>query len=193
MIALQSLNGIQIQPGETFSFWWLVGSPTAKRGYQKGLVIQQGRAEKGWGGGLCQLSNMIHYLALHSDLEIVERHRHSFDLFPDDNRIIPFGTGATVSFNYKDLQIHNPTDWTYQMLFEMDDKRLAGGLLCSELPDRRYVVLERGQGFKQVNGVYWRENTVIRIINDLKLGLVGEEVLFRNKCECRYNPREVTN
>jgi vancomycin resistance protein VanW len=32
---------------------------------------------------------------------------HGFDFFPDDNRKIPFGTSATVFYNYIDLRIKN--------------------------------------------------------------------------------------
>lgn len=32
-IASKAIDGIVIGPGETFSFWKLVGSPTAERGY----------------------------------------------------------------------------------------------------------------------------------------------------------------
>lgn len=189
-LALNALNGILIKPGERFSFWWLVGSPSKERGFKEGLVIQQGRADKGWGGGLCQLSNMIHFLALHSDLSVVERHRHSFDLFPDDHRTIPFGTGATVSFNYKDLRLQNPTKRIFQFLFELDEKYLLGKLLCSEMPEHEYVVVERDQRFIQENELYWRENKIMRRVQNAKGESLGLELLFQNRCECRYVPAE---
>ncbi len=35
----------------------------------------------GYGGGLCQMANMIHYLVLNSPLEVTELHHHSDALF----------------------------------------------------------------------------------------------------------------
>ncbi|WP_232361873.1 VanW family protein, partial [Bacillus thuringiensis] len=32
-IAVKKLNGIVIRPGETFSYWRLIGKPTRKKGY----------------------------------------------------------------------------------------------------------------------------------------------------------------
>lgn len=37
LLACSKINGILIHPGETFSFWRLVGEPSEKRGYQEGL------------------------------------------------------------------------------------------------------------------------------------------------------------
>ena len=49
------------------------------------------------GGGLCQLANLLYWMALHTPLAVVERHHHSFDPFPDENRTLPSGRAA-VSF-----------------------------------------------------------------------------------------------
>ena len=55
-LAGDKIDGIIINPGETFSFWRLVGEPSEKKGYLDGLVIKSGKLEKGTGGGLCQLA-----------------------------------------------------------------------------------------------------------------------------------------
>lgn len=65
-LASAQINGLVVQPGETFSFWKLVGEPSAKRGYLDGLVISAGKLGRGVGGGLCQLANLIHWLVLNS-------------------------------------------------------------------------------------------------------------------------------
>lgn len=58
-IALQGLDGALIPPGKLFSLWRLVGSPTARRGFLEGLVIEKGQPSRGIGGGLCQLANAL--------------------------------------------------------------------------------------------------------------------------------------
>ena len=67
-LAAARLNGIVIRPGETFSFWRLVGRPTRRAGYTDGLVISGSRFAAGLGGGLCQLANMAHWLVLNLSL-----------------------------------------------------------------------------------------------------------------------------
>ena len=58
-----------------------------------------------WGGSaaisaadLCQLSNLIFWMTLHTPLTVTERYRHSHDVFPDSNRTQPFGSGATCAY-----------------------------------------------------------------------------------------------
>ena len=89
-IAGKKIDGIIIKPGEVFSFWNLVGRATKKKGYLEGLVITGRTLGKGTGGGVCQMGNLIHYLVLHTDLEVVEKHHHSDALFPDEKRRVPF-------------------------------------------------------------------------------------------------------
>ena len=64
-IAVSKINGLLINPGQTFSFWELVGKPSKKKGYIKGLVIKKNKFESDYGGGLCQLANLIHYLVFY--------------------------------------------------------------------------------------------------------------------------------
>lgn len=104
-LAAKRLNGIVLKPGETFSFWRLVGKPTRRKGYVKGMVLSNGSFVPEVGGGLCQLSNLIYWMTLHTPLTVVERWRHNYDVFPDSDRTQPFGSGATVAFNYIDLQV----------------------------------------------------------------------------------------
>ena len=95
-LACAKINGITLRPGETFSFWRLVGKPGEKQGYREGLVISAGKLGKGIGGGLCQLANLIHWLILNSPLTVTELVHHSDALFPDSGRRVPFGTGTSV-------------------------------------------------------------------------------------------------
>lgn len=39
-LAVGKLDGIVIKPGETFSYWKLIGKPTAKKAYVAGMVLQ---------------------------------------------------------------------------------------------------------------------------------------------------------
>lgn len=125
-IASRKVNGIIVMPGETFSFWRLVGNPTRRKGYVEGMVLFYGKVGTGVGGGLCQLSNLIYWMTLHTPLTVAERYRHSYDVFPVSGREQPFGTGATVAYNYLDLQIENRTRHPYQLVIDVTDTHLVG-------------------------------------------------------------------
>ena len=81
-LACEKINGIVIEPGETFSFWRTVGPATKQNGFLEGMTISSGKVGRGYGGGLCQMANMIHWLVLNSPLEVTELHHHSDALFP---------------------------------------------------------------------------------------------------------------
>ena len=109
MIACSKINGIIIRPGETFSFWKTVGKSSAKNGFKEGLVIANKKLTQGYGGGLCQMANMIHWMVLNSPLEVTELHHHTDALFPDERRRVPFGTGTSVCYKYIDYRFKNTT------------------------------------------------------------------------------------
>ena len=98
-LAVKHIDGLMIRPGETFSVWRLIGRTSKRKGYKEGLTIAKGKPSQGIGGGMCQLSNLVHWLVLHSELTITEHHHHDgLDLFPDFGRQIPFGTGTSISY-----------------------------------------------------------------------------------------------
>jgi len=185
-LALAAANGIVIRPGEIFSLWGLVGNPSAGRGFKPGLVIKSGRAAVGVGGGLCQLSNAIHWLALHSELEVTERHRHSFDIFPDDSRAVPFGTGATISYNYKDLRFANNGGLSYQLVLELTEENLAARLYASAEPAYRYSIEEEDKRFVTTADGLFRANSIWRVKTERNGTPASRKMLFANYCLCRY-------
>ncbi len=190
-LALHHINGMIIEPGQTFSFWNRVGNPSSAKGYLPGLVIERGEPRAGIGGGLCQLANLIHWLALHADLTVSERHRHSFDIFPDDHRTVPFASGATIVFNYKDLRLTNNSNTTYQLCFELDSEKLSGLLLSSDAPMRKYQIEERNHEFIKVGDQLYRRNSLYQQCQDIHTGDIQTNLLFHNYCLCRYTLDEV--
>ena len=89
-IAAACVDGLLVRPGETFSFNKVVGNCTRRRGFVEGMRLSNGAARTGIGGGICQLANLIHWMALHSGLTVTERSEHSFDpLLPPPRRPLP--------------------------------------------------------------------------------------------------------
>jgi hypothetical protein len=104
-LASARVDGLLIRPGETFSFTKVVGNCTRRKGYVEGMRLSDGTATSGVGGGICQLANLLHWMFLHSPLTVVERSEHSFDPFPDNGRVLPWGVGCSIVYNYVDLVV----------------------------------------------------------------------------------------
>ncbi|GAB6903747.1 VanW family protein [Kineosporia succinea] len=188
-IAAGQLDGVVIAPGETFSFCRLVGRATAKKGYVVGMFLSGGEVRPDIGGGICQAANLLHWMALHSPLTIVERSEHSFDPFPDSGRVIPWGTGTSIFYNYIDLQLRNDTDVPYQLRIRVGETHLEGELRAAVMPAHSYHVEARQERFQQLRGVWWRSNEIWRRVIDRRTGNhVGEELLKKNRARVMYDP-----
>ena len=187
--AIFKLNHVVINPGQTFSLWQLVGRPTKAKGYLEGLILHNGTITKGIGGGLCQLGNLLYWMALHTPLTVTERWRHSYDVFPDCNRTIPFGCGATLSYNYVDLQITNNTDTAFQINLWLDDEYLNGEITSADPLNESYLVYETDHMFQhQWWGGYTRHNKIWKRITSLTDNSVREELITENNAIMMYNP-----
>ncbi len=182
------INGILIRPGETFSFWRLAGNCTKRKGYLEGLVIKTQGPDKGIGGGMCQLTNLIHWMILHSPLDITEHHHHNqLDMFPDFNRQIPFGTGTSVCYNHVDYQVTNNTNNTFQILVHTTDEYLVGELRCDNILDTTYHIIEKNSCFTFENEEYYRNNEIYRTVIDKHTGkTLSEELIIRNHSKVMY-------
>lgn len=186
-IACPTIDGILIKPGQTFSFWRQVGEATIEKGYCEGMQLSRGEVVRGVGGGLCQLANLLYWMSLHTPLEIAERHHHSFDPFPDEHRVLPFGSGAGVFYNYVDLRFHNPTDLTFQIKLWLTDEHLKGAIYSDRDTPHSYHVFEKNHRFLTENGKNYRENEIWREVIDRRTGNhVAEEMLVKNHAEVKY-------
>jgi vancomycin resistance protein VanW len=104
-VAAAAVDGVVLEPGETFSFWRAAGRPSRGRDYVTGRELRQGCMIASTGGGICQLTNAISRVASRAGMEIVERHSHTLHppgFFIDDT------TDATVYWNYVDLRFRAP-------------------------------------------------------------------------------------
>lgn len=160
--AIPLLDGILIHPGETFSFYKLVGHAHRLRGFRKGLELSGDTMRAGIGGGLCQIANMVHWLALHSNLDIVEHHHHSHDMFRDDERLVPFGCGATIFYNYLDYRFTNNSQQIWQLRLSLNDSHLLGQLLVNDPLDTTTTICEKNHRFLQYKEQFFRFNEIWR-------------------------------
>lgn len=188
-LAIAPIDGVVIKPGETFSIWRLVGRPSARKGYKTGMMIHNGKVAEGVGGGLCQLGNLLYWMALHTPLAVTERWRHSFDVFPDVNRTIPFACGATLAYNYIDLQLKNNTDQIFRINLWLDDEFLHGCIRSSGAPQFSYEVYETDHCIsQQMWGGYTRHNRIWRKITNRDNGETTHELVAENHAIMMYDP-----
>ncbi|MFH1522945.1 MAG: VanW family protein [Patescibacteria group bacterium] len=160
--AIKRLNGVLIKPNHIFSFWKIIGKPKYKNGYIDGMLLSNGKVIEGVGGGLCQLSNFLYWLFLHTPIEIVERHHHSMDLFPDSGRTLPFGGGATILYNFIDLKIRNLSNHPLQLKIWLTDSHLKGQILSPHPIPQKFHVFEKNHFFIKRKKQYFRYNTIHR-------------------------------
>jgi vancomycin resistance protein VanW len=179
-LAAPHVNGVLLRPGETFSFWGLVGKCTAKKGFKEGLTLSKGKTFAGIGGGMCQFTNLLHWLALHSPLTVTEHHHHdTYDLFPDFGRQVPFGCGTSIQYNNLDYCLRNDTSNTFQLLVWTNETHLCGELRAMEPLPLRYHIEETESRFvREPDGIY-RINTVERHIVDPVTGNTKETLVIR--------------
>lgn len=109
-IGARDIDGRNLLPGETFSFWASIGPVTVERGYHYGGVIIGGRSVAGGaiGGGICSTSTTIFNAALRAGLEMGDRANHYYyiDRYPD-------GLDATVYMDdnfTQDMTFRNDTE-----------------------------------------------------------------------------------
>lgn len=201
-IAVKKLDGVVLPPGKKFSFWKLVGKPSKSLGFQPGMCIHDRELTTSIGGGLCQLSNALYWTALNLGLTIIERHRHSYDFFPDTERVVPFGTGATVFYNYKDLVFQNNDTINYFFKLFLDNNYLHVHAYSDYKPEFVYKIIEENHSFIRAGylksqikaggndkGKIFRQNEIFRIKYKNK-EVVEKKLIIKNKAEVLYGMME---
>ena len=187
-IAGKKIDGVIVNPGEVFSIWNLVGHPTKRKGYLEGLTISDTQLGQGVGGGLCQLGNLIHYLVLHTDLEVVEKWHHSDALFPDFKRRVPFGTGTSIAYKRLDYKFKNTSDYPVQIRVWQDDTMLYGEIRSTVPIKYKYKLVEEGHHFKMEDGIFYRNSKVYKIKMDKETGEeIEKELILENHSRVMYD------
>lgn len=188
-LASKKIDGIIIKPGDEFSFWNLVGNATKRKGYLEGLVISNSKMKKGVGGGLCQMANMIHWLVLHTPLEVTEMHHHSDALFPDVKRRVPFGTGTSICYKALDYRFKNVTKYPVQIRVWLDETMLYGEIRSTEPLKEKYKIVEEDSYYaKEDDGIFYRNSKVYRIITDKETKQeIKKELILNNHSKVMYD------
>lgn len=189
-LACSKINGLVIEPGESFSFWHYVGKTSRRNGFSEGRVIVNGKLISGTGGGLCNLANTLNLLVMHSPLTITEIHHHSDALAPDpDNIYIPYGAGTSVNYNFIDYRFRNDTDQAVQLRTWCDGSVLKAEFRSTgEFPYSYRIVDEDHHFHKEENGKFYRKSKIYReTIDKATNKVINRELKWDNRSEVMFD------
>lgn len=185
-LAAKKINKVIIAPNDTFSFWQLVRWADRQEKYKDGLNLVDGKIIGSYGGGLCQLSNMLFWLFLHTPMTVVERHGHAVESFPSTTEDLPCGTDATINEGWLDLKVRNNTDNAFQIEICFDDRFMYGRILSQTPVAVDYKVFNSTVFYVKREEKNYQIATVCRFETDRLTGAQTEKELYINKCEIAY-------
>ena len=189
-LVTNTMDKIIIEPGEVFSFWILAKDAKRYGEYKDGLTVVNDKTIPQKGGGLCQISNLLFWLFLHTPLTIIERHPHSAETIPHQGDIPP-GVDATIAEGWKDLKVKNNSNESYQIVFEFDDESIYGSIYSDKKADTIYQVRSENLMYAKENSGLYRYNEIYRIKkNPRNQEVLERELILKNKTEIKYEIEE---
>lgn len=117
-ITCSKINGVEIRPGDEFSFCNTTGVSKESEGYKKADVIVGDKIIQALGGGNCQVSTTLYNAILQvPELQVLERHPHGKKV-----NYVPQGKDAAIAHGSKDLRFKNNSDKTLKIYASTDGK-----------------------------------------------------------------------
>ena len=137
------INGTILAPGQIFSYNTVVGKKTYEQGYKDAFTYVAGKQVPGMGGGICQVSSTLYNAVLYSDLQVLQRRNHMFEVF-----YVPFGQDATVYYGSTDFQFKNSTNWPLEINCSVttDNKVIFSLLGTNENPGKSVQISSKPLG-----------------------------------------------
>lgn len=175
--ALESFNGLIINPGQTVSFNEITGPRTLERGYQNAHIIVGGNYVDGVGGGVCQASTTLYNALLLADIDILSVNHHTLPA-----SYVPLSFDAMVSGDYSDLVFQNNLDAPVYIKTIADEKDITVEIYGQKL--------DEGQEIKHVAElVKILPHNGDRIVSDTK-GTYADKILYKGEFLRLKYPRE---
>lgn len=192
-LAAKTINRVLIKPDETFSLFQLMRYADKEEKYKDGLNLDNGKIVGSYGGGVCQISNMLYWLFLHTPLTIVERHAHAVESFrTTSDDVLPRGVDATINEGWLDLKVKNETDNTFQIEVVFDEQNMYGRVRSLMPVLETYEVFNREVVYeRRADGIY-EICDVTRKRENKQTGAVFYEQLYLNETEIAYELDENT-
>lgn len=185
-LAARPLDHLVIRPGETFSFWQTIRKADRREPYRDGLILSDGKITAVYGGGLCQLSNLLFWMFLHTPLTIVERHGHAVESFPSTTEELPCGTDATVNEGWLDLKFKNETGTVFQVEISFGDSFMYGSIFTDKEPEDSVEIRNKKVRYFKKEGKVFQSADVCKRITQRETHAVRDVFLYDNCCEIGY-------
>ncbi|MBR4110904.1 MAG: VanW family protein [Clostridia bacterium] len=109
-IVCDRLSGTILEPGEEFSYNDTCGPYNKEEGFGKATVFINGEEAQEYGGGVCQLSSTLYNAIKNLNIEIIERHNHSNEVY-----YVPKNEDATVSYGNLDFRFKNNENYSIEI------------------------------------------------------------------------------
>lgn len=129
-LATQAIDGIVIEPGETFSFNEVVGDVENDSRYRPAPMVLDSETDYIRGGGVSQVSSALYVAALSTNLVIEERHPH-----PTNVDFAQTGLDANVKYSRMDLRLSNHGDSPIKINAVSEGQTITVTLLGQPLAD----------------------------------------------------------
>ena len=130
-LASDSINGIILEPGDSFSYNNVILKNSHNgRDYKEAGIYSNGKTSTGIGGGICQISSTLYQAALYSGMTITERKNHSLPV-----AYMPNGRDATASWGSIDFKFRNDLKVPVKIESVMKNGVLKVRFLATENPN----------------------------------------------------------
>lgn len=190
-LATATMNGLVIDPGEAFSFWWLVKDAQKDEPFKPGLNLIRGKLSEVEGGGLCQLSVVLYELFLHSMLTTIERTGHdSLSIYNATTKT--HAMDATINEGWLDLKMKNNTEHRYQLVFEFDEEYMYAKILMDTKPDYKKTIYNQFYYYYYDNQVVYLKSSVDCIIEQPELNSVISQHLYTDTTRIDFDISLIT-
>ena len=183
-LACAAINGVVLQPGDTFDYNKTLGKRTAENGYKAASAYSGGLTVQELGGGICQVSSTLYYCTLVADLEIVDRTPHSYV-----SSYMPMGMDATVSWGGPEFRFKNNTNYPIRIEAEVSGGYVKVKLIGTDEKDY-YIKME----YEVTNTVYPTTETVEIPADNNPNGYTNGQVIATaytgytvNTYKCKYD------
>ena len=151
------------------------------------MILVDGKIVAKKGGGLCHLSNLLHYLFLMSPLTVTERHGHKVISFPNPDKSSLEGIDATISSGWLDLKVKNETNNIYQIDISFDEDYMYGKILSNSESNVDYKIVNGNLKYVKENENIYECVEVIRVeIGKKTRKEIRKEKLYDEKVLIEY-------
>ncbi len=130
----EAINGLVLQPGESFDFNSYIGQRTAAKGYKEAGGIFDGALRQELGGGICQTNTTLFHSVVKADLQVNKRQAHSWP-----SSYVATGTDATVSWGGPDFSFANNTEYPVAIHAYYANRKITVEIYGRPIPDGKKI------------------------------------------------------